>query len=73
MDMRQKAITIASAMAEAVRTSKSGLSAGQLYSQLMGCVSQRDFDALVGRLVSAGLVHRSSSHWLTWVGPASHL
>jgi hypothetical protein len=43
--------------------------AGTLYAGVMGRMSLETFEKMIGHLVGAGVVHRDSSHVLTWVAP----
>lgn len=64
------AVKIAVAVADTIRE-LGEIPAGTLYAVLMTRMSHHDFEQLMGILVSAGLVKRSASHLLTWIGPAA--
>ena len=45
---------------------------GHLYARVMGVMDPRCFERIVTLLVDAGLVERTPSHLLRWVGPEAN-
>ena len=68
-EQRAAAVKMVLAVADAIRDLKE-VPAGHLYAGLMGHMSLETFESILGILVSAGVVRRSGSHLLTWIGGA---
>lgn len=64
------AVEIATAIGEAIRELGS-VPSSHLYANLMGHMNIEEYEAVIGLLVSAGLVRREPSHLLVWTGSAS--
>ena len=56
------------ALADVIRE-KGEVPSGELYANVMGHVSLETYNSMVDRLVGTGLVKRTNSHLLIWVGP----
>ena len=62
------AINATLAVAEAIRE-LGEVPAGHLYAGLISVMDLTQFDSLIAILCRAGVVERTSSHLLKWIGP----
>lgn len=67
------AVRVCQAVAEAIREVRR-VPAGHLYSAMMEVIPDLGaFDKIIGTLEGAGLVERTCSHELVWIGPGPQL
>jgi len=64
----RSAIGVVTAIADAIRDLKE-VPSGTLYAAVMSKVSIDEYEKIIGIIEGAGLIKRSGSHLLTWIGP----
>lgn len=62
------ALAVMKAVADAIRD-LGEVPSGELYARVMQHMDLRTYDRIIDRLIGAGLVQRTGSHLLRWVGP----
>ncbi len=65
--MKERALKMATALAEAIRDLGS-VPSGHLYAHVMGHMSLETYEALIDTLIAADLIEQDCSHLLTWKG-----